>query len=230
MFKIIWIRQTFYGITLSWKLLSCHSQAVRPCTQSFVHFSKGRQPLPFGIKVYVFVLPFDLFIHVHFSHFKRTCYNPDLFWINWLKQGLMVWISLGRGVAWSGFGRYYLYSVHHRSQKSSFCEKMKYLHSVVFPYGLCQPGNYTVDANGTVLLSSWSQWWLEFMFYDYTLYSAPGRHIDSKRKRAWRHNSDGIQHIFLQSSELMAVIVSKNPFLDLGLIHIVFHYDYFMIW
>lgn len=24
------------------------------------------------------------------------------------------------------------------------------LHSVVFPYGLCQPGNYTVAANGTV--------------------------------------------------------------------------------
>lgn len=34
-------RQTFHGITLSWKLLSCHSLAVSPCTQGFAHFSEG---------------------------------------------------------------------------------------------------------------------------------------------------------------------------------------------
>lgn len=48
-FKIYLERKTFYGITLSWKLLSCHSQAVRPCTQGFARFSKRWQPLPLGI-------------------------------------------------------------------------------------------------------------------------------------------------------------------------------------
>lgn len=91
--------QSFYGITLSWKLLSCHSQAVRPCTQSFVHFSKGWQPLPRGILVYVLV-PFVFFPpQVQLRNFKMTYYNPDLFWIEWLKLGLMVWISFCRGVA-----------------------------------------------------------------------------------------------------------------------------------
>lgn len=47
--KVIWKRQTFYGIILSWKGISCHSQAGRACTQGFVHFSYRWQSLPLGI-------------------------------------------------------------------------------------------------------------------------------------------------------------------------------------
>lgn len=53
MFKSDLESQTFYSIPVSWKLLSCHSQAVRPYTDGFVHFSKGWQPLPLGISVCV---------------------------------------------------------------------------------------------------------------------------------------------------------------------------------
>lgn len=59
-------RQTFYSITLSWKLLSCHSRAVRRCTQGFVHYNKGWQLLPPDI--YVSFFP----PHVHFSNIKIT--------------------------------------------------------------------------------------------------------------------------------------------------------------
>lgn len=82
------------------------------------------------------------------SNFKMTYYNLDLLWIKWLKLGLMVWIfTLSCCGIW--LDRYYLCSVHNGSLRS-LCGKMKYLHSVVFPYGLCQPGNYTVAANDTV--------------------------------------------------------------------------------
>lgn len=49
---------------------------------------------------------------------------------------------------------------------------MKYLDSVVFPYGLCQSGDYIVVANGTVLLSSGSNvyWNLRFMIWHYMLH------------------------------------------------------------
>lgn len=135
----------------------------------------------------------------------------------------------------------YLCSVHNRSLRS-LCEKMKYLHSVVFPYGLCQPGNYTVAANSTALLSSWSKWWLEFVFYDYTLYAAPGGHIDWRRKRdlidfrsltSCRCQNSAAhfrfrRHIFPQSSRLMASILSENPFWDfkfnhIDLIYVIYH-------
>lgn len=157
----------------------------------------------------------------------------------------MNWLQLANGMdfplSWHGmihFGRYYLCSVHNRSLKS-LCEKMKYLHSVVFPYGLCQPGNYTVAANSTVLLSSWSKWWVEFVFYDYTLYSAPGGHIDWRRKtdlidfRSLTSDccQNSIAHLKFnrQSSQLMAVILSKNQSWDFRLNHTDFIWVIFPI-
>lgn len=58
---------------------------------------------------------------------------------------------------------------------------MKYLDSVVFPYGLCQSGDYIVVANGTALIRI--KCLLEFAFYDLALYAAPAGRIDWMRRQ-----------------------------------------------